>query len=139
SRKRSASGLVNAALRKLPQRPAPDEEIKLAAPDWLTERWAQHYGPDAARIAAASIERPVTYLRLSPTLEPEELAGRLEAEGVETEPTELSSARQVVSGSVEQTACWREGLVRIQDLGAQMIVPLLELTAEHRLLDLCAA
>jgi 16S rRNA (cytosine967-C5)-methyltransferase len=29
--------------------------------------------------------------------------------------------------------------VRIQDLGAQMIVPLLELTAEHRLLDVCAA
>lgn len=139
-RKRSASGLVNAALRKLPQRPAPDIERKLAAPGWLTQRWDQHYGPaDAAQIAAACTERPTTYLRLSPTPAPEALVERLEAEGVQTEPTELPSALQVVSGAVEQTACWREGLVRIQDLGAQMIVPLLELTAEHRLLDLCAA
>jgi len=138
--KRSASGLVNAALRKLPQRPGPHVELKLAAPNWLVLRWERHYGPgDAARIAAASIERPATYLRLSPALEPEALARRLEAEGVQTEPTELPSARKVVSGAVEQTQCWRDGQVRIQDLGAQMIVPLLELTAEHQLLDLCAA
>lgn len=139
-RKRSAAGLVNAALRKLPQRPDPEIERKLAAPEWLAQRWEGHYGAgDAAQIAAACIERPATYLRLSPTLAPEALAELLEAEGVRTEPTELPSARKVVSGAVEQTACWREGLVRIQDLGAQMIVPLLELTAEHRLLDLCAA
>lgn len=140
SRKRSASGLVNAALRKLPERPAPDVELKLAAPDWLVQRWTRHYGAaDATQIAAASIGRPATYLRLSPTSEPEELVRRLEAEGVQTEPTELPSARKVVSGTIEQTPCWRDGLVRVQDLGAQMIVPLLELTAEHRLLDLCAA
>jgi len=139
-RKRSASGLVNAALRKLPQRPAPDVELKLAAPEWLAQRWERHYGTgDAAQIAAACIERPATYLRLSPTLQPEALARRLEDEGIRTEPTELASARKVVSGAIEQTACWKDGLVRIQYLGAQMIVPLLELTAEHRLLDLCAA
>jgi 16S rRNA (cytosine967-C5)-methyltransferase len=139
-RKRSAAGLVNAALRKLPQRPAPDVELNLAAPNWLALRWERHYGAeDARKIAAACIDRPATYLRLSPTLEPETLARRLEAEGVQTEPTELPSARKVLSGAVEQTACWKDGLVRIQDLGAQMIVPLLELTAEHTVLDLCAA
>lgn len=139
-RKRSAAGLVNAALRKLPERPTPEVELELAAPAWLAGRWTRHYGPDeAARIAAASIDRPATYLRLSPTLEPDALTQRLGAEGVETEPTELPSARRVVSGAVEQSQCWRDGLVRIQELGAQMIVPLLELTAEHRLLDLCAA
>lgn len=139
-RKRSAAGLINAALRKLPQRPAADVELNLAAPSWLALRWERHYGAeDAGRIAAASIARPATYLRLSPTLEPETLARRLEAEGVQSEPTELPSARKVLAGAVEQTACWKDGLVRIQDLGAQMIVPLLELTAEHRLLDLCAA
>jgi 16S rRNA (cytosine967-C5)-methyltransferase len=138
--KRSASGLVNAALRKLPQRPAPEVELKLAAPHWLAQRWERNYGAvNAARIAGACIERPATYLRLSPALEPETLALRLRNEGVETEQTELPSARKVLSGAVEQTACWNEGLVRIQDLSAQMIVPLLELTAEHRLLDLCAA
>lgn len=139
-RKRSAAGLVNAALRKLPQRPPPEVELKLAAPDWLERRWERHYGvEDAKTIAAACLERPATYLRLSPTLEPEELARRLKAEGVETEPTELPSTLKVLSGAVEHTACWKEGLVRIQDLGAQMIVPLLELSAEHSLLDLCAA
>ena len=139
-RKRSAAGLVNAALRKLPQRPPPEVELKLAAPDWLERRWERHYGAEeAGSIAAACLERPATYLRLAPTLEPEELARRLKAEGVETEPTESPSTLKVLSGAVEQTACWKEGLVRIQDLGAQMIVPLLELNAEHSLLDLCAA
>ncbi len=139
-RKRSAAGLVNAVLRKLPERPAKAVEVKLAAPEWLARRWERHYGSEsAAQIAAASIERPATYLRLSPALESETLVSRLEDEGVHTEPTELSSARQVVSGAVEQTQCWRDGLVRIQDLGAQMIVPLLELTAQTTLLDLCAA
>ena len=139
-RKRSAAGLVNAALRRLPQRPAPDVELKLAAPSWLALRWERHFGTEeTGRIAAACIDRPATYLRLSPTLPPEALAQQLEADGVQTEPTELPLARKVLSGAVEQTACWKDGLVRIQDLGAQMIVPLLELTAEHTLLDLCAA
>jgi 16S rRNA (cytosine967-C5)-methyltransferase len=137
---RSASGLVNAALRKLPPRPSPEVESRLALPSWILQRWEQHYGAEAAAsMAAACQDRPATYLRLSPQVGPEELVRRLHDEGLQTEATELPSARKVVAGNIAQTGCWGEGLVRIQDLGAQMTVPLLEVAAGHRLLDLCAA
>jgi 16S rRNA (cytosine967-C5)-methyltransferase len=46
--KRSAAGLVNAVLRKI-ERASSDLNDGLAHPDWLVDRWARIYGPDAAR------------------------------------------------------------------------------------------
>jgi 16S rRNA (cytosine967-C5)-methyltransferase len=140
SPKRSAAGLVNAALRKLPERQTPEFEIEQALPVWLRERWQRVYGLHGARqMATASSSHPATYLRLSVEVDEQQLLERLDSEGLTTEATELPTARKLISGRVEQTACWREGLVRVQDLGAQYIVPLLELEPQHRLLDLCAA
>jgi len=45
--KRSAAGLVNAVLRKI-ERASSDLNDGLAHPDWLVDRWARIYGPDAA-------------------------------------------------------------------------------------------
>ncbi len=138
--KRSASGLVNAVLRKLPERPDAAREIELSAPRWMLERWRRRYGLEpAAAIAAASGERPATYLRLNVRRPLDETVARLEAEGVRTEATETPSARLLLEGRPERTACWREGLVRIQDLSSQLIVPLLDLQPGCWFLDVCAA
>ncbi len=138
--KRSAAGLVNAALRKLPARPSPDVELDLALPEWIRRRWESVYGVEIAKqMATASQAHPTTYLRLSARVDEHELVEQLHGEGVITEPTELPTARKLIAGRVEQTSCWNQGLVRIQDLGAQHIVPMLELKSHHRLLDLCAA
>lgn len=138
--KRSAAGLVNAALRKLPARPDIEIEAAQALPPWLTERWQRNYGSDAAeKMAATSTTHPTSYLRLSAQADPHALVEQLASEGVISEPTELATARRLISGRVEQTTCWQEGLVRVQDIGAQYIAPMLELKPQHRLLDLCAA
>ena len=149
ARKRSAMGLVNAVLRRLPERESPEHdggrERELAHPTWLVERWQRNYGDDAAnRILRFNQTPPPTYLRLNVSFPVGETLERLAREGIETAPTELAACRRVLSGRPAATECFREGRVRIQDLGSQAIVPLLDLAPGRRFpglgfLDLCAA
>src|SRR5204863_65089 len=79
ARKRSATAMVNAVLRKLEGRRAdlkpdlaslqyssPQQLARaLAHPEWLVERWASEYGIDtAARISAYDQQPPPTSIRL---------------------------------------------------------------------------
>ena len=98
ARKRSATGFVNAVLRKVNRAPVvwPDRGTELSLPPWMLERWERHYGPGVARgIAEAALIEPVAYVNS-------------------------------VTG-------------RRQDIGAQSIVPLLEIEPGMTVLDLCAA
>ena len=124
ARKASASGFVNALLRRTPTGDAewPSREVELSMPEWLLAGWDREFGPGAAdRIARAFLEPPETYVRNPP-------AGR---EDLRLEPTEISGAYRLVAGSTA-------GL-RIQDIGSQSIVPLLDLRPGLRFLDVCAA
>ena len=61
ARKRSATGFVNAVLRKVHRDPIawPDRATELNLPPWLLAHWDAHYGPDAAtRMAQAALEEP---------------------------------------------------------------------------------
>jgi 16S rRNA (cytosine967-C5)-methyltransferase len=96
ARKTSATGLVNAILRKVTRDPVawPAREIELSCPEWLLARWERRYGGEAAvSIARAALREPETYTRGG----------------------------------------------RVQDIGAQSIVPLLRLEPGQTFLDLCAA
>jgi 16S rRNA (cytosine967-C5)-methyltransferase len=95
-RKRAASGLTNAVLRKVNRNAVswPDVATEVSCPAWLLERWSRHFDTAQARkIAEAALAEPVPYLRGT----------------------------------------------RLQDISSQAIVPLLELRAGMRYLDLCAA
>ncbi len=138
--KRSAAGFVNAVLRKLPAGPAAAQTAAQAHPDWLVERWKRHFGGQTAEaLLQANVTPPATYLRLNARFPAEETLRRLAEDGIETEPTELPWCRKLQRGKPETAASYREGRIRIQDLGSQMVVPLLDLRPEHRFLDLCAA
>ena len=98
SGKRSATGFVNAVLRKVHRQPVPfpDRATELSLPAWLLDKWAKHYGTNRAYAAArAALDEPETAVN-------------------------LETGRQ-------------------QDIGAQSIVPLLDLKPGMRVLDLCAA
>lgn len=98
ARKRSASGFVNAVLRKVNRAPVgwPDRATELALPAWMLERWERQYGLAITQgIAEAALAEPTAYIN---------------------------------------TATGRR-----QDIGAQSIVPLLEIEAGVTVLDLCAA
>lgn len=62
--RRAASGLANAVLRKVTREPVvwPDEATELSLPNWLLERWKEHFGAEQARrIAQDGLEEPQKY------------------------------------------------------------------------------
>ena len=140
ARKASAAGFVNAVLRKAARGiPGAPPRPERCVPEWMLGRWRARYGARAEALALATLERPHTYLRLNLRFDPEETVRLLAAEGVETVATELAGCRRVLAGAVQDTQCFREGRLRIQDLGSQRVAPLLDLQPWHRFLDVCAA
>jgi 16S rRNA (cytosine967-C5)-methyltransferase len=124
ARKRSAAGFVNAVLRKVHRDPVafPDRAAALSHPAWLLDRWDAQYGAEAAdAIARANLAAPETWVR-APGPAPD---------GVVLEPTDVPGAFRLLEGS-------SAGL-RIQDIGSQAVVPLLDLQPGQSFLDLCAA
>ncbi|MGH9172973.1 MAG: transcription antitermination factor NusB, partial [Vicinamibacterales bacterium] len=143
SRFRSASGFVNAVLRRLsrersrlswPMRPAnPDSDdgrralvthlsVVHSHPAWLVARWIDRYG-------ATETERWLRFNNQPPamTLAPnrlrssrDDLAARLLAEGIQTEPTRLAPHGLTVStGQALSSDAFRDGLCVIQDEASQ--------------------
>jgi len=123
ARKRSAAGLVNAVLRKAGREPIawPDRSTELCHPEWLLERWDRQYGVQAS----ASIAR-ATWWRPKLTCERPARAGTPGTTG-------HRSARLLPVAEREARG------LRIQDIGSQTIVPLLDLQAGQTFLDLTAA
>ncbi len=122
ARRRSAAGLVNAVLRKVTKAPVswPDDSTAYSCPAWLLDKWAKQWDRQTARgIAEAALEQPETWIRTTSTAE-------------NLEPSDLPGCSRLAYGSAPPCA-------RIQDIGSQSIVPLLELRPGARFLDLCAA
>jgi 16S rRNA (cytosine967-C5)-methyltransferase len=122
SYKRSAAGLANAVLRKVATDAVawPDRATELSCPAWLLDRWSEQWDRGTAdRIAQAALCAPQTWVRSA------EAASNLE-------PTDLPGCYRLTGGSVPAGA-------RVQDIGSQSVVPLLELRAGQKFLDLCAA
>ena len=155
ARKRSAAALVNAVLRKCPERlrlggerqaASPNPETAEAAlrslPQWLRERWVVNFGHEVAEsLARASVSTPRTTLRITARNQSrEELLHELSREGIEALPARYAASALVVqSGSVQTSKSWREGKVLIQDEASQLVAELVGPEAGQRLLDLCAA
>jgi len=138
---RFASGMVNAVLRKLAasreERKGEDDPdaCKKGYPTWMVERWTASYGAEAAcEICRHGQEQPHVSVRLSS----DDVERELAAEGVELGPGGLLIAsHRVVAGDVTKTAAFRDGRVRIQDEGSQLIAELVP--RGQKILDCCAA
>ncbi len=101
----------------------------------MVERWSGFYGDErAGAICRYGQTQPTLSVRLSADVVEEELA----TAGVQSGPGEfLKAARQVVSGDITNTTAFREGHIRIQDEGSQLIAELVP--RGKRILDCCAA
>ena len=154
---RFASGLVNAVLRKLavpgpvvdfPEESVAEVALAQAHPEWLVERWARLYGLEASRaISRHGQAQPPRMVHIPDAA----VESGLISVGIRLEPaTVLDAARTVVSGDVTATVAYREGWVRMQDEGSQLIAELAACATEdssrklesiqiETILDACAA
>ncbi|MBG99582.1 MAG: 16S rRNA (cytosine(967)-C(5))-methyltransferase [Solibacterales bacterium] len=140
ARKRSATGLVNAVLRRI----AEDvEKLNFSGenhPRWLVKKWKDHFGEKtASALMGANLETAKTYLRLNTRFSTVETIELLRQEGIETNPTEIPHCLLVVSGKATRSRCYEQGRVHIQDISSQMVVPHLGLRPGMSFLDVCAA
>ncbi|HTZ89859.1 MAG TPA: transcription antitermination factor NusB [Alloacidobacterium sp.] len=140
-----AAGMVNAVLRKLAAQRGAKETSEVtnsaglasayAHPQWLVERWVRNFGLQSARRICEYDQQPApVFVRLIVPQAEQELL----QEGIELAPASfLANIRRVVRGDVSSTAVFRNGLVRIQDEGSQLVA---EIAGHGRnVLDACAA
>ncbi len=162
ARKRSATGLVNAVLRKAeplhePARTSaragkagvPDAtqvaEAVRSLPAWLAERWAKHFGEEGMKsLAWASLRVPPTTLRTAGGAgDRDEIQKQLAEKGIAARPGQFSGHALVVesvkAGSVQSSPSFREGRAVTQDEASQLVASLVAPRSGERVLDLCAA
>jgi 16S rRNA (cytosine967-C5)-methyltransferase len=144
-----ASGLINAVLRGyLRERPRIDAEVakdpaaRHAAPKWLADRLKADWPEHAASMLAALDGQAPLWLRVdSRRSTAADYVQLLAGQGIAAR----SDAR-VPFAVVLDTPCdvralpgFEQGLVSVQDLGAQCVAPPLALAPGQRILDACAA
>lgn len=138
---RFASGMVNAVLRKVaavrtkPKEESEQEDWQRAFPAWMAERWIANYGEEAAHaICRQGQSQPNITIRMVGG----DVEAELAAQGVTLSPGQLlTSSHHVLAGDITETTAFREGRVRLQDEGSQLVAEL----APHggTILDCCAA
>ncbi len=151
---RDWSGFVNGVLRNLLRQPEPswpDPEkgpvealaIRYSCPSWIAARWLARYGYDrAGELCRRSAEVPGLTIRVNRLrIDRESLRHRLQASGVQAEPTRVSPVGLKLGrcGAPTSLPGFKEGHFYVEDEAAQLIPPLLAPEPGERILDLCAA
>ncbi len=156
--KRSASGLVNAILRRISREknrlPLPQDpgtlfedaldylEKTLSHPRWLAKRWLDRYGFDAAQRWALFDNAPAALTLRANTLRisRDALAERLASLSIDTEPTRFAPHGLMVRhGNPLSTPLADEGVFFVQDESSQLIAELAGASVGERILDACAS
>ncbi|MFL5262967.1 MAG: RsmB/NOP family class I SAM-dependent RNA methyltransferase [Anaeromyxobacteraceae bacterium] len=140
--------VVAAALDRAGERVAaiPDPVTRLAVeaslPRWIAERFVSELGEDEARLLcrALNVRAPLTVRANLLKATREELAERLEAEGVEAVPTRHSPWGLVLDGHANAfaLASFADGLFEIQDEGSQLIALAVGARPGWKVVDACA-
>jgi len=144
-----ASGLINAVLRRFQRERDKLLEVieqqptaRYACPEWLLERlkaaWPLHW----ERLMKASMERPPLSLRVNLGRISRPLYAELLArEGYTSEPIRWVDSGLVLQNpiGIDRLPGFNDGLVSVQDGGAQLAAGLLQARQGDSVLDCCAA
>jgi len=144
---RPASGFVNAVLRAflrsadtLVAACSADPAVRCNLPDWWLARLQQAYPDDWAGIVAVQAEPPPLVVRVNcRRIGVAAYLERLAAADIAATPLGAAAVWLHRPRPVEAILGFGEGLVSVQDAGAQLAAPWLEATAGMRVLDACAA
>jgi len=144
----SASGFVNALLRRfLREREAllaridRSEPAHLAHPRWLLKALRTAWPGHAAQIIAANNEAPPMTLRVNTSkVARDDMLARLATAGIEASPGAAETSLVLAQPcDVHALPGFTEGLLSVQDAGAQYAASLLDAQPGERVLDACAA
>ncbi len=144
-----ASGMVNAVLRRfvaerqtlLATVDANDAQ-KRAHPRWMVDALEAAWGSDAVQILDANNQHPPMVLRVDPAqLHAEDFLRSWRALGRDARSLEWNPDAVVLERPVAVQALpgFESGAVSVQDAGAQLAAPLLDVQPGMRVLDACAA
>lgn len=141
-------GVVNAVLRRFQREREAllaelmrEEAIRLQYPAWWIARVRAAYAaPEAEAILAAGNQRPPMTLRVNRRRSSvEDYARQLLQAGIDCEQTGADALLLARPLPVARLPGFAAGLVSVQDLGAQLAAPLLDVGPGTRVLDACAA
>lgn len=142
-----SSGFLNATLRRyLREREALDQavgayaSVHWNAPPWWIERLRADHPQDWQAIALASREQAPLTLRVNTRrVTVAQYRDRLAAAGLPADPIGPQGLRLQRAVPVAQLPGFEEGLASVQDAGAQLAAPFLDVADGHRVLDACSA
>jgi 16S rRNA (cytosine967-C5)-methyltransferase len=140
-------GLVNGVLRNFLRQREPllaavgaDDQALHQHPQWWLNRLRRTYPQDWQRIVAAGNSQPPMTLRVNQRrLASDDYLARLEADGHPARRVGCSALRLQKPVSVDALPGFYEGLVSVQDAGAQRAAELLDPAVGAYVLDACAA
>lgn len=149
------SGLTNAILRSYlrhgdkisfpswKKQPAEHIAALHSHPLWLSKIWLNVFGKEEAlSLCKANNEMPPMTIRINKIkTSQEELEQKLKVEGFSYATTNFSPDGIVLTDStqpIQKTDFFREGLLRIQDEGAQLVSYLINPKNNENILDVCA-
>lgn len=143
----AAKGLVNAVLRNFLRRreallaqAARSDEGRYNHPQWWVDRLRAEYPREFEAILDAANQRPPMTLRVNRRRSTaSDYLSRLAAQGIAAERLGAAALRLERPVAVGAVPGFGEGVVSVQDYGAQLAAPLLDLSAGMRVLDACAA
>lgn len=142
-----ARGLVNAVLRRflrerraLLQSVQRDEQARWNLPSWWLRTLREAYPQQWEALAASANVRPPMTLRVNTARVPvADYLTRLANAGLAGKAIGPQAVRLVRAFPVSQIPGFTRGDVSVQDAGAQLAAPLLEVADGIRVLDACAA
>ena len=149
----SATGFVNAVLRRAIREPEYDPaselsnpleriSVRTSHPQWLIERWANQFGLEEAEsfAEANNVVPPTAFRVVSHRANESEALERLRSAAATIETSRVAKGAWRVSGA---TSLVRElsaaGHIYLQDEASQHVAEVLDLKPGERALDLCAA
>ncbi len=133
---KKVSSFVNALLRKFLRNnkkeyvPKEIDKIKYLSliysyPEWLVKRWYNRYGfTETERILRLFNQEPPLHFRLRPGHDTDSMYSRLKQKGYIVEFIEKSIGMGIIEGkttSLNSIPGYNEGLIAIQDIGAQLV------------------
>lgn len=148
SGKKWAASLVNAVLRRFTREKdqllASIEQgpVSYSHPPWLFNKIKHDWPENWQSILDANNQRPAFWLRVNQRRSSaQQYQQRLNEHGIESESSVLADhALKLAHGiDVRQLPGFDDGMLSVQDAGAQLAAELLNLADNQRVLDLCAA